>query len=90
MGRQTQSYRGHQLVLHGGDLKGIHSQISYMPEDNIGVIVFVIGDHSLTYNPITYNIYEHLLGLSITPWSERGLKNRDANKKEGKEGREKD
>lgn len=89
MGRQTLSYRGHQLVLHGGDLKGIHSQISYMPQDNIGVIVFVIGDHSLTYNPITYNIYEHLLGLSITPWSERGLKNRDANKKEEKEGREK-
>lgn len=89
MGRQSISYRGHQIVLHGGDLNGIHSQISYMPQDSIGVIVFVIGDHSLRYNPITYNIYEHLLGLSITPWSERGLKNRDASKKLGKEGREK-
>jgi hypothetical protein len=89
MGRQTQSYRGHQIVMHGGDLRGIHSQISYMPQDSIGVIVFVIGDHSLRYNSIVYNIYEHLLGLSITPWSERGLKNRDARKKQGKEGREK-
>lgn len=89
MGRQTQSYRGHQIVLHGGDLNGIHSQISYMPQDSIGVIVFVIGDHSLSYNSISYNVYEHLLGLSITPWSERGLKNRDASKKIGKEGREK-
>ena len=89
MGRQSISYRGHQLVLHGGDLNGIHSQISYMPQDEIGVIVFVIGDHSLSYNSIVYNVYEHLLGLSITPWSERGMINRDASKKMGKEGREK-
>jgi CubicO group peptidase (beta-lactamase class C family) len=89
MGRQTQSYRGHFLATHGGDLDGIHSQISYMPQDSLGVIVFVIGDHSMRYNPITYNIYEHLLGLSITPWSERGLKNRDAAKKQGKEARAK-
>lgn len=87
MGRQTASYRGHQLLLHGGDFDGIHSQISYMPQDNIGVIVFVIGDHGFSYNSITYNIYEHLLGLSITPWSERGLKNRDARKKIEKDGR---
>ena len=89
MGRQTLVYRGHQIVLHGGDLNGIHSQISYMPQDSIGVIVFVIGDHSLRYNSIVYNVYEHLLGLSITPWSERGLENRDLIKKQGKEGREK-
>lgn len=89
MGRQSISYRGHQLVLHGGDLNGIHSQISYMPQDSIGVIAFVIGDHSLKYNSIIYNVYEHLLGLSVTPWSERGLKNRDASKKLGKEGRQK-
>ncbi len=89
MGRQSQSYRGHQIVLHGGDLNGIHSQIAYMPQDSIGVIVFVIGDHSLRYNSIVFNVCEHLLGLSITPWSERGLKNRDISKKMGKEGREK-
>lgn len=89
MGRQTCVYRGHQLALHGGDLRGIHSQISYMPQDDLGVIVFVIGDHSLRYNSITYNIYEHLLGLSITPWSKRGLENRDASKKLSKDGRAK-
>ena len=87
MGREVESYRGHQLVMHGGDLNGIHSQISYMPQDSIGVIVFVIGDHSLRYNSILYNIYEHLLGMSVTPWSERGLINRNASKKLGKEGR---
>ena len=89
MGRQSQVYRGHNIVLHGGDLNGIHSQISYMPQDSLGVIVFVIGDHSLRYNSIVFNVYEHLLGMSITPWSERGLKNRDITKKQGREGRSK-
>src|ERR1044072_676854 len=43
MGRWVSSYRGHLLALHGGDLPGFHSQISIMPNDNLGVIVLVIG-----------------------------------------------
>jgi len=72
MGRWTASYRGHLLAYHGGDINGFHSQISMMPYDSIGVIVFVIGDHAAPlYNVISYNVYERLLGLSLTPWSER-------------------
>ena len=72
MGRWVSSYRGHLLALHGGDLPGFHSQISIMPNDSIGVIVLVIGDHVAPfYNGLTYHIYERLLGLSLTPWSER-------------------
>ena len=90
MGRQTASYRGHLLTLHGGDLPGFHSQISFMPNDKIGVIVLVISDHSAPlYNVISYNVYERLLGLDQTPWSERRLKQRLANKKAGTEARAK-
>jgi len=40
------------IAFHGGDLPGFHSQISYMPNEHIGVIVFVIGDHiAPLYNP---------------------------------------
>ena len=84
MGRGTASYRGHLLANHGGDLPGFHSQVSTMPYDSIGVIVFVIGDHAAPlYNVISYNVYERLLGMSLTPWSERQntirLKNKVAN-----------
>ena len=90
MGRQTTSYRGHLLAYHGGDLPGFHSQISMMPTDSIGVIVFVIGDQSQPlYNTITYNVYERLLGMDLTPWSERNLADRDKGKAVGKEGRSK-
>jgi CubicO group peptidase (beta-lactamase class C family) len=90
MGRETISYRGHLLAFHGGDLPGFHSQISFMPQDSIGVIVFEIGNQgSPLYNIITYNIYERLLGLSQTPWSERRLKEHIEEKQAGREARQK-
>ncbi len=83
MGRWTASYRGHLLAYHGGDLPGFHSQVSTMPYDGIGVIVLVIGNHSAPlYNIVSYNVYERMLGMSLTPWSERQntirLKNKEA------------
>ena len=90
MGRQTSVYRGHPITYHGGDLPGFHSQISFMPNEHIGVIVFVIGNHlAPLYNPISYNIYERLLGMDQTPWTDRQLNIRLKNKQAGKEARSK-
>jgi len=90
MGRQTASYRGKLLTFHGGDLPGFHSQISCIPNDNIGVIVLVQTDHSAPlYNIISYNVYERLLGMDQTPWSQRQLQQRLANKKAATESRTK-
>jgi CubicO group peptidase (beta-lactamase class C family) len=90
MGRWFASYRGHYLAYHGGDIDGIHSQVSCMPYDSIGVIVFVIGDHSAPlYNIISYNVYERMLGLDQTPWSERRLKDRLESRKAEREARQK-
>ncbi len=76
--------------MHGGDLPGFHSQVSFMPKERIGVIVFVIGDHiAPLYNPISYNVYERLLGMEQTPWTDRLLDIRLKNKKAGKEARAK-
>lgn len=88
MGRWTGSYRGHLLAYHGGDINGFHSQVSCMPYDSLGVIVFVIGDHCLPlYNIISYNIYERLLGLDQTPWSQRLNEIRLKGKAAGQEAR---
>jgi CubicO group peptidase (beta-lactamase class C family) len=90
MGRETASYRGHLITFHGGDLPGFHTQVSFMPQDHIGVLVFEIGNHSQPlYNIVTYNVYERLLGMDQTPWSERQLKIRLKNKKAGTEARTK-
>jgi hypothetical protein len=90
MGRWTASYRGRFIAFHGGDLPGFHSQVSYMPNERIGVIVFVIGDHiAPLYNPISYNVYERLLGMDQVPWTDRLLDIRIKNKKAGTEARSK-
>jgi CubicO group peptidase (beta-lactamase class C family) len=90
MGRETGSYRGHLLTFHGGDLPGFHSQVSFMPRERIGVIVFVIGNHCASlYNVVSYTVYERLLGLDQTPWSERMLEIRMKGKKAGTEARAK-
>jgi CubicO group peptidase (beta-lactamase class C family) len=90
MGRETASYRGHLITFHGGDLPGFHTQISFMPQDHIGVIVFEIGNHSQPlYNIVSYNVYERLLGMDQTPWSERQLDIRLKNKKADTEARTK-
>jgi CubicO group peptidase (beta-lactamase class C family) len=90
MGRETASYRGHLLTYHGGALGGFFSQVSFMPQEHLGVIVLVIGEHcaSLT-DTVSYNVYERLLNLSLTPWSERQSDIYQKNKKAGTEGRAK-
>jgi len=90
MGRQTAAYRGRLITYHGGDLPGFHSQVSFLPNDKIGVIVLVISDHSAPlYNVVSYNVYERLLGMEQTPWSQRRLQQRLAGKKAGTEARAK-
>jgi CubicO group peptidase (beta-lactamase class C family) len=88
MGRWTGSYRGHLLAYHGGDINGFHSQVSTMPYDSLGVIVLVIGDHAAPlYNVVSYHVYEQLLGLSETPWSQRLNDARKKAKQAGAEAR---
>ena len=90
MGRWTGVYRGHILAFHGGDINGFHSQVSMMPQERIGAIVFVIGDHCASlYNTVSYNVYERLLGMSETPWSERWLDVRMKGKEAGAAARSK-
>lgn len=73
MGRATSSYKGHYLAQHGGSIGGIYSNISIMPADSIGVIVFT---NRISQLPgiIAFTVYDRLLGLPETQWSERGLK----------------
>ena len=74
LGRHTAVYRGHLLSYHGGMVDGFHSQVSTMIKEGIGVNVFVIGNHCAALRDlIGYHLYEHLLGLDPTPWSERWL-----------------
>jgi len=64
--------------------------VSFMPQERIGAIVFVIGDHCAPLSDIvSYNVYERALGMDQTPWSARWLEIVKKNKKAGTEARAK-
>jgi CubicO group peptidase (beta-lactamase class C family) len=87
-GRWTASYRGHLVSYHGGDINGFHSQVMIAPYDGVGVVVLVIGDHAAPlYNVVAYNALERMLGMELTPWSERQLAIRLKGKEAGKQAR---
>lgn len=90
MGRGLAAYKGHYFTHHGGATGGIYSQVSLMPYDSIGVLVFVNGAHnSPLVDIISYNIYDRLLGLEQTDFNGRSLKDRIQGKEAGKEARKK-
>jgi len=89
-GRWTASYRGHLVSYHGGDINGFHSQVFVAPQEGVGVVVLVIGDHAAPlYNVVSFNAYERMLGLDQVPWSERLLAVRLKAKEAGKQARAK-
>ena len=90
MGRMSASYRGHLLTRHGGSIGGFQSEVSFMPQEKTGVIVFVVGSHcDVLRDIVSYNAYERLLDMDQTPWSERYLEIRKKSKKAGTEARAK-
>jgi CubicO group peptidase (beta-lactamase class C family) len=89
MGRGIAAYKGHYLTRHGGAIGGFYSQVSMMPYDSIGVIVFVNGAHNGSLPTIlTMQLYDRLLGLERTDFNSRSLQDRLDGKEAGKKARE--
>lgn len=75
MGRNTSSYKGHYRTEHGGSTGGIFSNMTILPADSLGVIVFSNAAHSRPLPVMITNIIiDKLLDLGATPWNERELK----------------
>jgi CubicO group peptidase (beta-lactamase class C family) len=70
MGLFITSYRGHKLVEHGGNLDGFALNLAFLPDDGIGVVVLANLDGTHVRDFIPYNVFDRLLGLDQTPWSQ--------------------
>jgi CubicO group peptidase (beta-lactamase class C family) len=71
MGWLVGHYRGYQLLAHGGGIDGFISQVSFMPRQNIGVVVLTnLAPNSAT-SSIMFNAYDRLLGLPEIDWNAR-------------------
>lgn len=72
LGWEINAYQGCVLIEHGGVIDGFKSFVSFIPRQQLGVIVLSNADSY--YNPIpkllTYTIYDRLLGVSQVNWSD--------------------
>ena len=75
LGVATGVYRGHHAVIHGGGIDGFISQMSWLPDDHIGLVVL---SNQGTNNPIPTLIakalYDRVLGLPPIDWAAPGAR----------------
>lgn len=75
LGWFVQDYRGHQLILHAGDIDGFATMVVLIPEIHTGYFA-VINSGSLYRQVLSYQIVDQLLHLPDAGWSERFKKMR--------------
>ena len=73
LGWFLRTYRGRQMVFHSGGIDGYGSFLSFVPEENMGVVILSNLDEGNSPVPVTFEIYDRLLGIASTPWSQRYL-----------------
>ncbi len=65
------SYRGHTLLHHGGNIDGFSAMVSFLPRDNMGLVVLTNLNGTFLPYAVMFNIYDRLLGLDQKPWAQR-------------------
>jgi CubicO group peptidase (beta-lactamase class C family) len=71
MGWFIEDYRGHELILHPGDIDGFSALVVLIPELHTGYAVFInLGSGGVTYRQVLgYHIADLLLHLPQVDWS---------------------
>lgn len=64
-------FRGHKMAMHTGSIDGMIAIIGLIPEENIGVYVFINSDHIEYRHALMYQVLDILLGEEGTDWSEK-------------------
>ena len=75
LGWFVQDYRGHQLIIHAGDIDGFATMVVLLPEIHTGYFA-VINMGSLYRQVLSNQIADQLLHLPDAGWSERFKKMR--------------
>jgi CubicO group peptidase (beta-lactamase class C family) len=84
MGFFLTSYRGHYLVHHGGNIDGFSALVTFLPQDNIGMVILTNQNGSPVPTVVSYNVYDRLLGLDQVEWTAR-MKDQQAKAKAASE-----
>jgi len=72
-GQERYSYRGHEIIEHGGSNPGFQTQVARFPHDNLGIVVLSNDDEFGTriYQILIRHIADRLFGLAPIDWKTR-------------------
>ena len=74
MGRNIETYKGYKIATHTGSVDGFYSNLTLVPALKLGVFMIHNGEAGGSLRTVmAFPIIDRLLGLSITPWSQRFL-----------------
>ena len=76
LGWFVESYRGKKRVHHGGAIDGFMAQVSFLPAENIGVVVLTNLGGTPLPDIVARHVSDRLMGLEPIDWNGRALERR--------------
>lgn len=67
LGWQIEDYRGCKTIWHDGFIDGFSSRITFMPQQQVGVVVLANLNASALPTTLSYNFLDRLLGFDAVP-----------------------
>ncbi|HVA61542.1 MAG TPA: serine hydrolase [Mycobacteriales bacterium] len=71
LGCQVESYRGHRIVRHGGNLVGYSSDVCIAPDLGAAVVVLTNMHGTALRDAVPLMVLDHVLGIDPVAWGER-------------------
>lgn len=68
LGLVVRDYRGRRMLSHTGGLPGYVSQVAFIPDERLGVVVLTNQESGEAYNAITYHVLDHFLEATEWDW----------------------
>ncbi len=71
MGWFVETYRGHVMVEHGGNINGFSALVTMIPDQKLGVVTLTNFNDSFDTYATTYEIIDRVLGAKGGDWNKR-------------------
>ncbi|MGH7554430.1 MAG: serine hydrolase [Longimicrobiales bacterium] len=69
LGWFTEYFRGHRLLRHGGAIDGMLTEMMFLPEDQIGVVILTNKSPHTMHTALTNHIFDVALRLTERDWN---------------------
>jgi CubicO group peptidase (beta-lactamase class C family) len=69
MGWFVQDYRGRRVVMHTGSIDGMSALVALVPEERLGMVIYLNLDHAELRHALVYRVIDAYLGGPPRDWS---------------------